>query len=118
MKLSQLFLICTLIVLGTACGDKADEMAEATCDCLRPMAELSQEMQGLDMATMTTEDTNDMIERLAKVAEEGEACTKKLEEKYPEYANQTDAEAEAKLRAALKKACPDVAEMLELANPE
>lgn len=106
------FALMILMVFG-ACkqgGDKTnyDQMAKDLCSCMRPLAEVNEQIKSLVKEGKTSE-VAELFTEVEKIASEGEACAQSLEEKY----GMVEGESEQKATAALKKNCPDIAQMLE-----
>jgi len=91
-------------------GDKTDydQMAKDLCNCMRPLADMNKEIQTLVKAGKTDK-VAELFAEVEKIAVDGEICAKSLEDKY----GIVEGESEVKATAALKKNCPDIAQMLE-----
>jgi len=108
-----LFAIMTMVVIFTACkndGEKRDydQMAKDLCGCMRPLADVNEQIKALVAAGKTTE-VSALFAQVEAIAKEGETCANALELKY----GVVEGDAEAKASAALKKHCPTIAAMLE-----
>ena len=111
--MKKIFFALMILMVFSACkqgGDKTnyDQMAKDLCNCMRPLADVNDKIQGL-VKEGKTNDVAKIFAEVEKIASEGEACAKSLEEKY----GTVEGESEAKATAALKKNCPDIARMLE-----
>ena len=107
------FFALMLLLVFAACkngGDKTDydQMAKDLCSCMRPLADVNEKIKVLVREGKTTE-VAELFADVEKIAAEGEACAKSLEEKY----GLVEGEKEVKATAALKKNCADIARMLE-----
>ena len=96
-----------LVLLASACSssDNYAEIAQRTCDCIRPTYEIAQELQ----SAVGTTDTTAMMglqARLMGVMQEGETCTNQLAEDYPEV-DQNGEQAD-QILAEMKKICPEI----------
>ncbi len=83
-------------------------MAIDLCQCMRPLADMNKEIKRLVEEGKTSE-VAALFSEVEKLATEGENCANALEDKY----GIVDKKSEDKASAALKKHCPDIAEMLE-----
>ncbi|MEM6317320.1 MAG: hypothetical protein AAF960_06600 [Bacteroidota bacterium] len=111
--MKKIFYTALLLLTFAACqqsgnGKDYDQMAKDLCGCMRPLADINTRIKKLvregktdQVASLFTE-----VERLSK---DGEACANSLEKKY----GAVEGESETKASAALKKHCPDIAQMLE-----
>ena len=111
MKKTFLFLIT--LTLFVACGstkDKRDydQMAKDLCTCMRPLADINNQIKDL-VAAGKTEEVTALFAKVETIAKEGEECASSLELKY----GVVEGESERKTSAALKKYCADIAAMLE-----
>ena len=86
-----------------------DAMAKELCDCMNPLVEMNEEIQKLTAAG-DTEAVGKMFSELEAKFTEGEQCALKLQTKYGEM---NTPEQEAKAKAALRKICPKVADMMD-----
>ncbi|MEZ4952252.1 MAG: hypothetical protein R2825_01590 [Saprospiraceae bacterium] len=85
-----------------------DEMAEGFCACMRPMFEFQQKV--FQLAEEGKEDEIEAFrEQAMQVQQDGESCIAALEAKYGVVEG---AENEAKATEALKKACPDIMDLM------
>mgnify|MGYP006969408939 CR=1 FL=1 len=105
--LSIFFSLCLLLLAGQSCKSEFPyaKMAQETCDCLQPMSDLFQKVQQMSEQGLTDE-LGSLMGELETTAENAEACTDKLSEKYGEP------EDEAKAMEAMNKICPAVVEMM------
>ncbi len=111
--MKKIFLAIMTLVTFAACkngGDKTDydQMAKDLCSCMRPLANVNNQIKTL-VAAGKTEEVSNLFAKVEEIAKEGEACANSLELKYGVVAG----ESEEKASAALKKHCPDIAAMLE-----
>lgn len=114
MKNLPLFLILLLSVGMSSCKGKKmatdyDEMAKELCDCMNPLVEMNEEIQKLTQAG-DTEAVGAMFSELEGKFAEGERCATGLETKY---GSMNTPEEEAKAKAAIRKTCPKVADMMD-----
>jgi len=114
MKNSPLFILVLLGVSLLSCKGKKmatdyDAMAKELCDCMNPLVEMNEEIQELTKAG-DTEAVGEMFAELEAKFAEGEQCALSLEEKYGDM---NTPEQDAKAKAAIKKACPKVAAMMD-----
>ena len=104
-----LFLGVTLISCkGKKMATDYDEMAKELCDCMNPLVEMNEEIQALTQAG-DTEAVGAMFAELEGKFAEGEKCATGLQGKYGDM---DTPEEEAKAKAAIRKACPKVADMM------
>ena len=107
-----LLAIITLVVIFTACknGEKRDydQMAKDLCSCMRPLADVNNQIKNL-VAEGKTQEVSALFAQVETIAKEGEECASSLELKY----GVVEGESEKKTSAALKKHCPDISAMLE-----
>lgn len=112
-NLSLLILLVLSISLFSCKGKKMatdyDEMAKELCDCMNPLVEMNEEIQALTKAG-DTEAVGAMFAELEGKFAEGEKCATDLETKYGAM---NTPEQEAKAKAAIRKACPKVADMMD-----
>jgi len=111
--MKKMFFAVMALVFFSACssaGDKQDydQMGKDLCGCMRPLADINEEIKNLVAEGKTTEVAN-LFSKVEQIATEGEDCAKSLELKY----GTVEGESETKTSAALKKHCPDIAAMLE-----
>ena len=111
--MKKTFLAIMTLMIFAACGsggDKKDydQMAKDLCGCMRPLADVNNQIKNL-VAEGKTAEVATLFGEVEKIAKEGEACATSLETKY----GVVEGESEAKASAALKKHCPDIAAMLE-----
>lgn len=111
--MKKIFLGLLILTVFAACksgGDKTnyDQMAKDLCSCMRPLADVNNKIQGL-VKEGKTDEVAALFAEVEKIASVGEACAKSLEEKY----GAVEGESEIKATAALKRNCPDIAQMLE-----
>lgn len=110
--MKKIFLAVITLVFFSACsgGDKRDydQMAKDLCGCMRPLADINEQIKNLVAEGKTTEVAT-LFTKVEEIAKEGEACATSLEEKY----GVVEGESETKTSAALKKYCPDIATLLE-----
>lgn len=125
MKLSTIFSALIAISLCLAsCGDNGgatgsatksdnkaldyDAMAQELCTCMTPLSDLYKKVmvasEAQDTAKMAT-----LVGDFERLSKEGEACATKLEQKY---GNMDDPNITEKARAAVEKACPEIAAMM------
>lgn len=112
MKRFKLLLLFGLIgILLSSCKgkDPYSEMADAMCKCMKPMAEMYNKIEQLSTSG-NTQELQALMGQLEQTAEEAEECTGRMEEKYGEP------EDEEKAKETLKKACPEVAAIMEKAE--
>ena len=113
-----LFVILTLVIALTACknGDQKrdyDQMAKDLCACMRPLADVNNQIKDL-VAAGKTQEVTALFDKVETIAKEGEECASALELKY----GVVEGESEKKTSAALKKHCADIAAMLEQSEAE
>lgn len=115
MKVSPSVYFLLLLFGATACqsGADLDAVARETCACLQPMADFMQENTAAALQEQSAEQAEALTDRFEKIIQEGETCTGKLEDKYPEFRDDVSPEQEAALRAALAQRCPDVVQMMD-----
>jgi len=112
--MKKIFLaVLALVVIFTACKNGAtkrdyDQMAKDLCACMRPLADVNEQIKSL-VAAGKTQEVAALFAKVEEVAKEGEACASALELKY----GVVEGESEKKTSAALKKHCHDIATMLE-----
>lgn len=111
--MKKTFLAILVITFFAACGnteDKKDfdQMAKDLCGCMRPLADINNQIKSL-VAEGKTDEVSALFAEVENIAKEGESCAKDLELKY----GVVEGEDETKASAALKKHCPDIAAMLE-----
>lgn len=115
-------LLCFFLFGLAACQSPSgdlDAVAAETCACIQPLADHLEKTQNAITGTEDATAFQQMLtEELETILREGETCTGKLEEKYPEFAGEVTEEQEAALRAAVARQCPDVARMMEGATDE
>jgi len=114
MKKLSLLILLILSVSLFSCKSKKmatdyDAMAKELCDCMSPLVEMNETIQKLTQAG-DTEAVGEMFSELEAKFAEGEECTLNLEKKYGEM---NTPEEEAKGKAALRKVCPKVADMMD-----
>ena len=102
------FLLLTCFFGCTNVHTDYDAMAKDLCNCMRPLAEINQEIKKR-IAEGQTNEIADLLTKVEQLSIEGESCAGALEDKYGEIKG----EAETEATAALKRHCPDIAEMLE-----
>lgn len=126
MKYQLLLGLIVVTMMSFGCGDAApktdgeganasdskemnfDEMAEGFCTCMRPMFEFQQKV--FQLAEEGKEDEIEAFrEQAMQVQQDGENCIAALEAKYGVVEG---AENEAKATEALKKACPDIMDLM------
>lgn len=83
-------------------------MAEEMCSCMNPLVEMNEEIQELAQVG-DTEAVGEMFSELKSISTEVEQCVLALEKKYGDM---NTPEAEAKAKAAIKKECPKIAEII------
>ncbi|MFK7984201.1 MAG: hypothetical protein AB8G86_29780 [Saprospiraceae bacterium] len=107
-----LLAILTLVVIFTACKNEEkrdyDQMAKDLCSCMRPLADVNNQIKNL-VAEGKTQEVSALFTKVEAIAKEGEDCANSLELKY----GVVEGESEKKTSAAIKKHCPDIAAMLE-----
>ena len=108
-----LFTILTLAIVFIACkngGEQRDydQMAKDLCACMRPLADVNNQIKDL-VAAGKTEEVTALFAKVETIAKEGEECASSLELKY----GVVEGESEKKTSVALKKHCADIAVMLE-----
>lgn len=111
--MKKMFLAVMTLVFFSACsngGDKQDydQMAKDLCSCMRPLADINEQIKNL-VAEGKTAEVATLFTKVEEIAKEGETCATSLEEKY----GVVEGESETKTSAALKKHCPDIAALLE-----
>jgi len=111
--MKKIFFALMILMVFSVCksgGDQTnyDQMAKDLCSCMRPLADVNEKIKGLVQEGKTNE-VAALFAEVEKIASEGEACAQSLEEKY----GMVEGESEVKATAALKKNCPDIAQMLE-----
>ncbi len=115
-NLSLLILLIFSVSLISCKGKKMatdyDEMAKELCDCMNPLVEMNEEIQALTKAG-DTDAVGAMFAELESKFAEGEKCATGLETKY---GSMNTPEEEAKAKAAIRKACPKVADMMDQSN--
>ncbi len=85
-----------------------DKMAEGFCSCMRPMFAFQKKI--LELAEEGKEEEIESFrEEAMKVQEDGESCIAALEAKYGVIEGD---ENETKATEALKRACPDIMELM------
>ena len=101
--------LCVFIACKNSGNERVyDQMAKDLCGCMRPLADVNNQIKNL-VAEGKTQEVTALFSEVEKIAKEGEACANSLELKY----GVVEGEAETKASAALKKHCPDIAAMLE-----
>ncbi len=111
MKKTFIALVALVFFAGCSGGvDKTDydQMAKDLCSCMRPLADMNKKIKNL-VNEGKTEEVAQLFAEVEEIAGKGEACALSLEERY----GAVEGESETKASAALKKHCPDIAEMLE-----
>ena len=111
--MKKTFFAMILLVTFAACkstGDKRDhdQMAKDLCSCMRPLADVNNQIKSLVTEGKTAE-VSALFAKVEAIAKDGEACANSLELKY----GVVEGESEKKTSAAMKKHCPDIAAMLE-----
>lgn len=111
--MKNIFFVLMVMISFAACkssGDKTnyDQMATDLCTCMRPLADMNEKIKVL-IKEGKTDEVAALFADVERIASEGEVCAKSLEEKY----GLVEGESEEKATAALKKNCPDIAQMLE-----
>lgn len=113
MKGLKIISISIFILLLFSCGgqEKAFDfpaIANDLCKCMQPLADLNDDI--LD-ATQKNDSitTQKLILKIENIASKSEACAQKLDLKY----GIIPPEQEPKAEAAFKKACPDIAKIME-----
>ena len=111
--MKKTFFALVALVFFAACGssgDKTDydQMAKDLCSCMRPLADMNKQIKDL-VAEGKTDEVSKLFAEVEKIAGEGEVCALSLEDKY----GVVEGESETKASAALKKHCPDIAQMLD-----
>ncbi len=124
--LSALLLVSSFLLLG--CGSKEpkapenekpsvsgeidfDAMAKGFCNCMRPMFEMQERLTKLAEAGKEDEIAA-MRDHIEQVEKDGENCVYALEEKYGVVEG---AKNEERANEALKRACPDIMELMNAA---
>ena len=111
--MKKILLAIITVTIFAACGsDKAkkdfDQMAKDLCGCMRPLADVNNQIKSL-VAEGKTEEVAALFAEVETIAKEGETCATDLEIKY----GVIEEKDEIKASVALKKHCPDIAAMLE-----
>lgn len=112
--MKKLILPFLAILLLAACKNTSkdtkdyNQMAIDLCNCMRPLADMNQQIKSL-VREGKTQEVADLFAEVERIAAEGETCATSLEEKY----GVVEGASEEKATAALKKNCPDIAAMLE-----
>ncbi len=88
-----------------------DKMAQELCKCMRPLAEMNTKVKQL-VEEGKTQEVAALFPEIERLSSEGEACAADLETIY----GVIEGENEKKAKVALKKACPDIASMLDQAE--
>ena len=114
MKKFPLFILLFLSVTMFSCKGKKmatdyDAMAKELCDCMNPLVEMNETIQKLTQAG-DTDAVGDMFSKMEAKFTEGEQCALGLQKKYGDM---NTPEQEAKAKAAIRKACPKVADMMD-----
>lgn len=107
----KFFPFVLLLLILSACNssdNKVTEIAQRTCDCIRPTFEISQEMQTAVGSTDTAAMMN-LQTRFMEVMQNSEACTVKLAEDYPDV-DQNGEQAE-EIVAEMRRLCPRIMEV-------
>jgi len=108
-------LVCLLACVGlVSCKGKKmetdyDAMAKELCACMSPLVEMNEKIQKLTEAG-DTEAVGELFAQLEGQFAEGEKCATDLEKKYGAM---NKAGEEAKAKAAIRKTCPKVADMID-----
>ena len=108
-------LICLLVSVGLfSCKGKKmetdyDIMAKELCKCMSPLVEMNEKIQSLTEAG-DTEAVGELFKKLEGQFAAGEKCATDLEKKYGPM---NEPEQEAKAKAAIRKTCPKVADMID-----
>lgn len=99
-----------LLIACFACnsGKNYDKMAKELCACMQPLADLNVKLQQAqstnDQATM-----QQLFDEVERVANQSGDCANDLEKKY----GLVDGDDEQKATEAMKKACPEIAAIVE-----
>jgi len=114
MKKFPLFILLILGLSMISCKGKKmktdyNAMAKELCDCMNPLVKMNEKIQELTQAG-DTEAVGEMFSELEAKFAEGEQCALDLEKKYGDM---NTPEAEAKAKAAIRKTCPKVADMMD-----
>jgi hypothetical protein len=106
----KLFLFFAILSAGCAPKkDKFQAFAEDLCTCMKPMAELQKEV--MQLADEGREDEiMSILEKGQKIDQEGQACIAGLEAKHGTIETE---EAEGKMMEAMRKACPEIVQLME-----
>ena len=137
MKYQFLFGLLVVTIMSFGCGDAApkttgedvetseqsnavpaemdfDKMAEGFCNCMRPMFAFQQKV--FKLAEEGKEDEIESFrDEAMKVQQDGESCIAALEAKYGVVEG---VENETKATEALKKACPDIMDLMGMVADE
>ena len=92
-----------LIVTSCASTFDYDVMAVEMCECLKPMADVSKQIE----VASNSSDTllfKQMLEKIEMVAAQSDSCANRLYEKYGDITDEN----EEKAQNALMKACPEI----------
>lgn len=113
MKNLTLFICLFACVSLMSCKGKKmetdyDAMAKELCNCMSPLVEMNEKIQSLTEAG-DTEAVGNLFAKMEGEFKKGEQCAMGLEEKYGAM---NEPEQEAKAKAAIRKACPKVASMI------
>ena len=85
-----------------------DEMAQELCKCMTPLMEIQKKIMVLSEEGKVDE-IKDLLDEVEALSAAGDQCVQDLEEKYGEVGE----DKETKANEAFKKACPEIAQMLE-----
>jgi len=108
MKPTFYILIITLFAACAAPEKDYEGMASDICQCMTPLSELyDQVMQASEQQDTTA--VQQLAAQFEQLSTEGEDCAGKLEEKYGDFVG----EEEVKAKAAIRKKCPKIADMME-----
>jgi len=109
-------LMCVSLLF--ACGERPQQaeeepLAEAVCNCMKPLAEAYLELQ----RALEAEDTGrleSLSDHLEAVSDEVDECADRVEAQYGPLSGQR----EVAVKAAMKERCPDVIKTLNWAEKE
>lgn len=112
MKLFKTLIIPVMILLMFSCKESRkidlDAVANDLCKCMQPLADINDEIlvatQNRDSVAMEK-----LILEIEAVAAKSEQCAQKLDSKY----GVIPTEEEPKAEAAFRKACPEIAQIME-----
>lgn len=107
MKNILLFVAITFVACNP--GKDYEGLATELCDCMQPTLELSKRLENIDLNAQDSLQTQAIINEIERLQEQSMLCADEIEAKIGEV-NEED---NAKLNAALKKVCPEIAKMMD-----